>query len=306
MKCLVTGAAGFIGSNLCEELLKQGHEVIAIDNLNAGKLQNLNDCMKYPQFKFHQIDILYKEMKDLFVGVDYVFHEAASKKTICLRNPQMDLLINGAGTLMMLQLAMKNNVKKIIHASTGSVYGEGKIFPQTEDHPLNPCSYYGVSKLAGEKYVALFNKMGLNTTILRYFHVYGAKQDDSYKGGVIAIWLKAIFTGTTLFIHGNGDQMRSFTYVKDVVDANIAAMTKGDGEVYNCASGIKVTLNELIAKLKLRYKFSVTKDDPMEGDIYKFEIDNNKIIKDLNINFTDFNTGLDATIRYYQSLYSKV
>ena len=164
MKCLVTGGAGFIGFHLCERLVFYGHEVIAYDNMIAG--------MNSPPCRMIKDDILHifdweEELKD----VDVIFNQAASKKNICLRNPQRDIDVNGKGTLVLLEFAKKHGIR-FVHASTGSVYGEvdGKI---TEDTPLNPVSYYGVSKLAGERYVAMYQK-DIDAVILRYFHVYGA------------------------------------------------------------------------------------------------------------------------------------
>jgi nucleoside-diphosphate-sugar epimerase len=191
-------------------------------------------------------------------------------------------------------------VKKFIHASTGSVYGEA-LYPQDEDHPTNPASYYGVSKLAGEKYVQLFHNLhGLNTTILRYFHVYGRRQDNGNYGGVIAIWEKNLRHGIPLTIYGDGTQERSFTHVDDVVKANLVAMETGDGHIYNCASAISVTLNELAYAMKKLFNkpgHPVVYKDWMMGDVRRFDIDNRKIRSHLGIIFeTDIKNGLKKTI----------
>jgi UDP-glucose 4-epimerase len=177
-KALVTGGAGFIGSNLVAALLKKGVHVVSVDNYFAGKEENLVEFEDNPLLTIVNADVTdYEAMKRLFVNIDVVFHNAASKKTICLHDPRRDLEINAKGTFNLLELARDTGVKKFVHASTGSVYGEAVEFPQTEEHPLIPSSYYGVSKLAGEKYVKLFHKLyGLNTTVLRYFHVYGPKR----------------------------------------------------------------------------------------------------------------------------------
>lgn len=304
-KALVTGGAGFIGSHLVEKLVKMGVHTISVDNYFAGKHENLEHLKTYPNFQEEKCDVLeFEKLDKLFEGVDVVFHQAASKKTICLNNPRLDLEINAKGTFNLLELAIKHKIKKYVHASTGSVYGEARYSPQDENHFLIPTSYYGVSKLAGEKYVSAFNHLyGLNTTVLRYFHVYGPRQESSEVGGVVSIFTRCLLTGKPITIFGDGTQQRTFTYVDDVVNANIISSVndKADGEVYNCASGIKVTINELVKYISelLNKDYKVDYQDWMPGDIKIFDIDNKKIIKDLSISFlTDFKEGLKFTIEW--------
>ncbi|MCB0356118.1 MAG: SDR family NAD(P)-dependent oxidoreductase, partial [Bdellovibrionales bacterium] len=205
-KVIVTGGAGFIGSHLCEELVHLGAEVHSVDNFSSGKEINIQFLKGHSNFYSHDVDITNKEALDqIMQGVDIVFNNAASKKNICLMDPHRDLEVNAGGTLNLLELSMKHSVKKFIHASTGSVYGEPYIFPTTESHPYNPVSYYGVSKLAGERYVNTFNHLyGLNTTILRYFHVYGPRQESNEFGGVVSIFLRNILEKKDLTIFGDG------------------------------------------------------------------------------------------------------
>ena len=294
-QALVTGGAGFIGSHICEELVIRGFPVVSIDDYSAGKSFNLKHLKKFKNFIEVKCDIT--DMKNLpryFQGVDIVFHNAASKKSICLIDPRRDLEVNGAGAFNLLELAAKFKVKKFIHASTGSVYGEPQYFPTDESHPTNPVSYYGASKLTAEKYVQIFHHLyDLNTTILRYFHVYGTRQEFSDYGGVISIFIRNLLEGKTPVIYGTGRQQRSFTYVGDVVKANLLIAIKREswGEIYNCASGIKVTINQLCreilrhfgpADIKPRYQ------DWLPGDIKIFAIDNSKIKKlkmDFETNF---------------------
>jgi UDP-glucose 4-epimerase len=299
MKCLVTGGAGFIGSHICEALIRNGHEVISVDNYSAGKPQNIAHLKASPLFREEMADVTdYWEMNYLVKGVDFIFHQAASKKNICDIDPGKDLHVNAGGTLTMLQLAVKHNVGKFIHASTGSVYGEA-VQLQDEEHPLKPASYYGVSKLAGENYVRLFMDK-LPCTILRYFHVYGARQEDGRYGGVVAIFDRALREGKPIKIYGDGLQQRSFTHVDDVVWANLTAMTTGDGQIYNCASGIKVIVNELLYKmieLHDKENHPVEYHDWLPGDVKVFDIDNSKIVADFNMDFeTDLMSGLKKTI----------
>jgi UDP-glucose 4-epimerase len=305
-KALVTGGAGFIGSHIVEELVEMGVETISIDNYFAGKHENLEHLNGYSNFVEAECDVTdFNRLESFFPGVEVVFHNAASKKTICLADPRRDLDINAKGTFNLLELALKYKTKKFIHASTGSVYGEAQYFPQDEKHPLTPTSYYGVSKLAGEKYVKVFEHLyGLDTTVLRYFHVYGPRQESSDVGGVVSIFTRLILAGKPVTIFGDGTQQRSFTCVKDVVKANIlAAMTSGTkGQVYNCASGIKVTIKELadmIADILGIENQQIIYEDWTQGDIKVFDVDNSKIRQTLGIEYiTDFKVGLEKTIEW--------
>ncbi|MCB0736890.1 MAG: NAD-dependent epimerase/dehydratase family protein [Bacteroidetes bacterium] len=313
-KALVTGGAGFVGSHLVEELVKMGVYTISVDNYFAGKHENLEHLKDYDNFQEENCDILdYDRLDELYQGVEVVFHQAASKKTICMNNPRLDLDINAKGAFNLLELAMKHGVKKYVHASTGSVYGEAQYFPQDEKHPLVPTSYYGISKLAGEKYAKVFNHLyGLDTTVLRYFHVYGARQESSDVGGVVSIFTRNLFKKQPMTIHGDGTQQRSFTYVKDVVKANIlSAMTpEATGEAFNCASGIKVTIQELAEKCAQAFgveKPEILYDEWTPGDIKVFDIDNSKIKKILGLDFlTDFDKGLKETIDWGKAYFSKM
>ncbi len=293
-KVIVTGGAGFIGSHLCEELVAIGANVISMDDLSAGKTINIERLSCKNNFHFIHKDICDNDtkMKALFSGVDTVFHNAASKKNICLDNPQRDLDVNAGGVLNLLRHAIDAGVRKFVHASTGSVYGEPKIFPTTEEHPLAPVSYYGVSKLAGERYVDVFRHLyGMDTTILRYFHVYGPRQESNEFGGVVSIFLRRITEGKNPVVFGHGEQVRSFTYVKDLVTANIAAAidSAASGQAYNVASSIRVTINDL-AKGMLKIldpasNLTIEHGDPLIGDIMEFNVANAKICAELGLSF---------------------
>ena len=205
----------------------------------------------------------------------------------------------------MLELSLKHDVKKFVHASTGSVYGEAQYQPQDENHPVVPTSYYGVSKLAGEKYTKVFQHLyDLDTTILRYFHVYGPRQESSEVGGVVSIFSRLLLAGKPITIFGDGTQQRSFTYVKDVAKANLLAATipNTKGEVFNCASGIKVTIAELanmIAEILGIENPEIHYADWTPGDIKVFDIDNSKIRNELGLEFMkDFKWGLEKTIKW--------
>jgi UDP-glucose 4-epimerase len=302
---IVTGAAGFIGSHIVEELISYGIKTIAIDDFSAGHKRNLDFLQSDGNLMIVDCDVSnYEAMSDYFKDVDIVFHNAASKKNICLIDPARDLDVNARGTLNVMLLAKKYGIKKIVHASTGSVYGEPIRLPLDETHPLEPTSYYGVSKLAGERYVDVFHKLyNINTTILRYFHVFGPRQESHPDlGGVVAIFIRNIRNNKDIQIHGDGNQLRSFTFVKDIVTANILAAIEdsSNGQVYNVASGIKVTINDLVEVLKsekhLRdYDFNIKYTQSLVGDIKYFDIDNKKI-RSLGVIFTNFNDALRVTI----------
>jgi len=313
-KALVTGGAGFIGSHIVEELVLMGIETISIDNYFAGRKENLQHLKAYANFSEIECDVLDLEKLDsIFAqGVDIVFHEAASKKTICINNPRLDLEINAKGAFNLLELSVKYGVKKFLYASTGSVYGEAQYIPQDENHPLVPTSYYGISKLAGEKYVKVFNHLyGLDTTALRYFHVYGPRQESSDVGGVVSIFTRKMLHNEPIIIYGDGTQQRSFTFVKDIVKANILAATlpNTEGMVYNCASGIKVTISELalmVAKILNIKNPEIIYKDWMPGDIKVFDIDNSRIKESFNISFlTDFEKGLQETVEWAVKYFNK-
>ena len=291
-KALITGGAGFIGSHIAEELVEAGIEVVSRDDYSAGKTKNHAHLDNYSNFNSVKCDITdMSQLKQHFKGVDIVFHDAASKKNICLHDPRRDLRVNAEGTFNLLELSLNNHVRKFVHASTGSVYGEPKHFPQDENHPLSPVSYYGVSKLAGERYVNLFNHtFGLDTTILRYFHVYGHRQESNEFGGVVSIFTRNMVNGERPVIFGDGTQNRSFTYVKDIVKGNlaVACLEEAEGEAYNLASSISITINDLcLAVIKEFGKEGEVEpiyEDWLVGDIKNFEIDNSHI-RSLGIDF---------------------
>jgi len=288
MRALVTGVAGFIGSHLAKRLIDDGHEVYGIDDLSTGYRKNL-----HPQVKFFHADISKQEKMDWFFSshkVDVIFHNAAAKKSTCLRNPHLDLEINAKGTLLLLQHALKQDAR-FIHASTGSIYGEASEPTQSEDHRVNPASFYGVSKLAGDKYVQMYHKQfGLRTTILRYSSVYGPNQEEGEFGGVIAIFKKALRENKPVTFFGDGDQIRGFTHVSDVVEANVCSLDdKAIGQIYNCASAELHTLKDLAVMLGIK---NIIHKNAQIDDIKKFRIDNSKIVKDFGICFRSLKDGL--------------
>lgn len=283
-RTVVTGGAGFLGSHLVDALLARGDEVIAVDNLvgTQGSLRNLDSAVDNSRFTFFREDILDWATQQNLAGVDTVFHQAASKNTVSIADPERDLLVNGLGTLRLLMASVSAGVRKFVHGSTGSVFGELED-QQDELHPTRPASFYGVSKLAGESYCRVVGQIyGLDTTVIRYYHVIGPRQDDSDTGGVVPIFIRNCEKGEPITIFGSGEQVRSFTSVHDVVNANllVAAEPKAKGEFYNCASGIQVSIQELaeFVRSALDVDTEIRYEDWRPGDIINFDVDNAKIM----------------------------
>ena len=303
-KFLVTGGAGFIGSHIIEELLRQEKEVVCIDNFVTGKEENIAAFVKNKNFKLAPVDITdLKAIQPYFNGVDVVFHNAASKCTVCRENPLRDLEVNAGGAWNVFEASRLANVEKVIHASTGSVYGEA-VQAQDESHPYKPVSFYGVSKLAGERYPEAFHQYyGMRYSIIRYFHVFGPRQDSTDKGGVIPIFIRKALNNEPITIFGNGKQVRHFTYVKDDVDANfiLANTTKTDGEAYNVANDVKITILDLAEWIiRLTKSNSRIIHKPFrKGDIRWFEVKSEKV-KKFGVSYTDFDAALHSTIEWYR------
>jgi len=273
-KILVTGAAGFIGSNLTDKLLELGATVIGFDNLFNGRLENLEDALKNEQFKFVKGDIRdFNFLLEISREVNIIFHQAAFTsvpQSVLMPQSCNDVNINGA--LNILNTARINKIEKIIFASSSSVFGDEPTLPKKEDMKKNPKSPYAVSKLACEGYFQVYNQLyGVNTNILRYFNVYGPRQKDSHYSGVIAIWLGRIIRNEDLIINGDGQNSRDFTYIKDVIQSNLLTAEYGTpGEIFNIGANFPIKLIDL-AKLMLKItnkeNLNIIYSDPRPGDI---------------------------------------
>lgn len=250
MKYIVVGGAGFIGSNLVDLLIKEGHEVSVIDNLSTGKEENLNK-----KAELFIVDISFKDniskITEIMDGADSVFHLAAlARVQPSIENPHDFNKANVDGTLNILTAARDAKVRRVIYSASSSAYGNAKIFPTPEDHPTDPLSPYGLQKLIGEQYCRVFyHCYGLETVSLRYFNVFGERQslEGAYKL-VMGIFAEQRLKGKPLTITGNGEQRRDFTYVGDVVRANLLASQSplvGKGEVLNIGNGDNRSINEI-------------------------------------------------------------
>lgn len=264
MRILVTGGAGFIGSHIVESLVRKGNEVIVYDNMSSGSHDNLSNVSE--KIKFIKGDITdFKSLDKVIRGIDVVSHQAAQLEIgKCLDDPVYDLKTNTIGTLNVLKSAVKNNVKKIINASSACVYGQAVQKPQPESHPKNPNWAYGVSKLAAEKYCSIFsNNHDLPIISLRYGIVYGERE---WFGRVLPIFIKRFLKDEPLVIFGKGDQIRDFVYVKDVVEAHDRCLGYDETDIFNVASGTPTTVAELAKMVSDNVVF----EDVEEGSFSKY------------------------------------
>ena len=250
MKVLVTGGAGFIGSHLVDRLIQEGNQVVVIDNLSTGKRKQVNK-----KAVLYKIDIRSKRIERVFRKERplTVVHLAAQMNVRhSTENPEFDADVNILGTLNLLEHAVNNGVRKVSFASSGgAVYGEQEVFPAAESHRTEPLSPYGISKLAGEKYLAYYaNTMGLRTVVLRFANVYGPRQDSEGEAGVVAIFSKLMLEGGQPIINGTGKQTRDFVYVDDIVEAIMATIGEDIQGIFNVGTGQESTVNECYGIIK--------------------------------------------------------
>ena len=244
---LVTGGAGFVGSHIVDRLSPE-NKVTVFDNLFTGSLSNLEESQD--RITFVKGDILDKALlMDVVAEVEFVFHLAAHVGNIrSIQDPYFDMDVNIRGTLNLLEACQNSNVKSLVYSSSGAIFGEARYLPIDEDHPLNPESPYAVSKMAAEKYALAFYKVyGVPTTAVRYFNIYGPRQDTSEYANAISIFLSKFKEGKPITIYGDGEQTRDFIFVEDVVTANILAATQpaAAGETFNIATGQATSINQI-------------------------------------------------------------
>jgi len=272
-RIVVTGGAGFIGSHLAEELARRGYHVIILDDLSTGKMENIETLLEKETVEFIRGSITdLPLLRKLFQNVDSVFHHAAFPSVPrSIENPLASHEINATGTLNVLLAAKDNGVRKVIYASSSSVYGDTPTLPKTEDMTPNPQSPYAVTKLAGEFYCRIFQEVyGLPTVCLRYFNVYGPRQDPhSQYAAVIPRFIKMASEKSPLIIFGDGEQTRDFTFVEDVVEANLLAAESNVAGTFNIGRGESITINQL-ARLTIklmRNNIEPSHTEPRAGDI---------------------------------------
>ena len=308
-RALVTGGAGFIGSHIAEALSQLGAHTIVLDNLSAGSRENIAD---FPDVEFHHGSILNLDVVTRCVeGVDYVFHQAAMASVpMSVERPREFYDVNVIGTLNVLEAAARAKVKRVMFAASSSAYGESEVLPKTESMPPQPLSPYASSKTAGEGLMrAWANCYGIDTVSLRYFNIFGPRQSpDSAYAAVIAAFAKGMLRGKPPIIFGDGEQSRDFTYVHNVVHANLLAARIAkplEGDVINVAIGQRVSLNELarvMRELLNRSDLQPIYQPPRTGDVRHSLADLAHAKQALGYApVVDFESGLRATVEWYRA-----
>lgn len=267
MKVLVTGGLGFIGTNIVEAYLEKGYEVVVVDNVSTGKLDN-----KQPNVTLYQEDINTEKFLEIVEkeAPNVINHHAAQIDVqTSIQAPVTDAHINILGTVNVLEACRKFGCR-LVYASSAAVYGNPKYLGIDEEHPVNPISSYGISKHTPEHYISVYHQLyGVEYTIFRYANIYGPRQDPKGEGGVISILVDAFLEGNEFKVFGDGEQTRDFVYVGDVVSANVLATEISTNDIYNIGTGIPVSLNQTIEVFKeaLSKEISISYQEERKGDI---------------------------------------
>jgi UDP-glucose 4-epimerase len=302
---VITGGAGFIGSNLARVLAKE-NKVIVIDDLSTGNLENINDLINNESINFIKgsitdIDLL----KDIFKNIDYIFHQAAIPSVPrSIKDPIRSNRVNVNGTLNVLVAARDNKVKKVIYASSSSVYGDTPVLPKKEDMKPIPLSPYAISKLVGEYYCRVFTKVyGLSCVSLRYFNVYGPYQDPSSEyAAVVPRFISRVLKDESPIIFGDGNQTRDLTFIGNVVNANILASENNINGVFNIACGERISINKLATVIMkmIGKNLEIIYEDTRPGDVKYSHADISKAKEKLGYVPTfDLNKGLEETLKWF-------
>ncbi|MBT5469234.1 MAG: NAD-dependent epimerase/dehydratase family protein [Nitrospina sp.] len=304
MKVLVTGGAGFIGSHIVNAYIDAGHEVIIIDDLSSGEMRFVN-----PKATFYHLNIHAPEVKTVLEKekVEVINHHAAQiSVSESVSDPLFDANSNIIGTLQLLQNAVSLKIDKFIFASTGgAMYGEQEIFPASEEHPCQPLSPYGISKLCAEKYVNYFGTQhGLSTTILRYSNVYGPHQNPHGEAGVVAIFCQRLMESLPPIICGDGEQTRDFISVRDIAQANIIALNPQCTGIYNVGTGKETSVNFLTQGLLKASKIATSAEHSpaRKGEQRRSAIDSSKLLKNFGWKpGVSLEEGLVETFNYFKN-----
>ncbi len=312
MRYLVTGGAGFIGSNVVDELVRRGHHVAVLDDLSTGKEENLAGVRAKIDLHIGSITDL-AEVQSACHGADHVIHLAARTSVPrSVENPLDTNHVNIDGTLNVLVAARDAKVRRFVFAASSSAYGETPTLPKIETMQPEPISPYGVTKYVGELYAQVFGRVyGLENASLRYFNVFGPRQDPtSQYSGVLSRFMLAVIEGKPPVIYGDGEQSRDFTYVENIVDETLRACeaSGASGKVFNGGTGARITLNEVLKVLeKITGKKIQAKYDPARsGDILHSQADISLARKALGYEpRVDFEDGLKRTLKWYKAAYEK-
>jgi nucleoside-diphosphate-sugar epimerase len=310
LRYLVTGGAGFIGSNMVDELLRRGHSVVVLDDLSTGSERNLAGVRSQIDFRIGTIVDL-AAVQSACVGADYVIHLAARTSVPkSVHDPIETNKVNIDGTLNVLVAARDAKVRRFVYAASSSAYGETPTLPKTESMQPDPISPYGVTKFVGELYAQVFGRVyGLENATVRYFNVFGPRQDPtSQYSGVLSRFMLGVLKGQPLVIYGDGNQSRDFTYIDNVVDETLRACEApaASGKVFNGGTGARITLNEVVKLLeKLTGKsIEVKRDPPRAGDILHSQADVSLARQVLGYEpRVLFEEGLARTWEWYKAAY---
>ncbi len=310
MRVMVTGGAGFIGSNLVDALILEGHHVRVIDNLKTGKLSNLDDARRQGlgRFEFYNIDVTDDEVSVVIKDFepDMIYHLAAQADVrVSVKDPIYDAKINILGTLNVLNGAVNANVKRIVYAASGgTIYGDVdlKSLPVNESHLKEPVSPYGISKAVVLDYLRSFrHTYNISFVALALANVYGPRQDPYGEAGVIAIFANQVLKGEQSTIYGNGDQTRDFVFVDDVVDAFIKAQTKGDNLLINIGTSIETSVNSLYQVMceAAGKKQNAVFESPRPGELLRNSLDITRALIQLGWKpWTSIEEGIGETLEY--------
>lgn len=308
-KFLITGGAGFIGSNIADRLLEQGHSVRVIDNFLTGKRENLSKALNSQRFELIEGDIRNLDtVRRACEGIDFVLHEAAIPSVPrSIDDPIATNEVNINGTLNVLKASYENKVRRVVYAASSSAYGDTAVLPKKEDIIPSPLSPYAVSKLTGEYYCRVFTSVyGLETVSLRYFNIFGPRQDpNSTYAAVVPRFITAMLKGESPTVYGDGEQSRDFTYIENVIHANINACyapPAAAGRVLNIACGTRFTLNTVLRKLEEIFdkKANPKYLPPKKGDVKHSQADITNAANYIQYKIeVDFETGLRRTVDYF-------
>jgi len=311
LRYLVTGGAGFIGSNLVDELLCRGHQVVVLDDLSTGRENNLAHVRDKIDFRIGTITEL-ATVRACCEGADYVIHLAARASVPkSVADPIETNFVNIDGTLSVLVAARDAKVRRVVFAASSAAYGETPILPKVETMQPDPISPYGVTKFVGEMYGQVFGRVyGLGNVSIRYFNVFGPRQDPSSQySGVLSRFMLAALESKPLVVYGDGEQSRDFTYVDNVVDETLRACEANDasGKVFNGGTGARITLNEVVAQLAkiTGKKLQARHDPPRNGDIRDSQADISLAREILGYEpLVNFDEGLRRTWDWYRANYA--
>lgn len=312
MRYLVTGGAGFIGSNIVDELVRRGHQVAVLDDLSSGKESNLAGVRGKVDFHKGSITDL-QTVQTAAKGADYVIHLAARTSVPrSVADPLESNRVNIDGTLNVLVAARDAKVKRYVFAASSSAYGETPVLPKVETMQPQPISPYGVTKFVGELYAQVFGRVyGLGNACVRYFNVFGPRQDPtSPYSGVLSRFMLAVIEGQPPVVFGDGEQTRDFTYIDNVVDETLRACEAQDasGKVFNGGTGARISLNQVLKLLEKisGKKFQARYDPPRNGDIRDSQADITLARKVLGYEpSVQFEEGLEKTWEWYKGAYAK-